>query len=151
VRPYHLGANPGLAHTTLDACYSPHERTAATHLSVLADLYTAAAAAALATSAATAPAHSLSPAAAAAAVAAAAAAAGSPDGLAHGAGEPLPPSCPPTQLIVLVLYKLVHPSAAVRDDAVALLKAVAVGPATCCPPRHPMRCEPSCLELIGIT
>mgnify|MGYP006965265808 CR=1 FL=1 len=26
---YHLGANPSLAHTVLDACYSSHERTAA--------------------------------------------------------------------------------------------------------------------------
>ena len=96
---YHLNANPDLAHTALDGCYSPNEQTAAAYLSALADLYSGAAAAA------------------------------------NGPGfeSPSPsagslsarPSCPPAKLVVLALYRLVHPSASVRDDAVALLTAVA--------------------------
>ena len=40
---YHLNANPDLAHTALDGCYSPNEQTAAAYLSALADLYSGAA------------------------------------------------------------------------------------------------------------
>ena len=99
---YHLNANPDLAHTALDGCYSPNERTAAAYLSALADVYSGAAAAA--------------------------------NGSGPGSGSPprsvsvsfsARPSCPPAKLVVLALYRLVHPSASVRDDAVALLTAVA--------------------------
>ena len=120
---YHLGANPRLAHTALDACYSAHERTAASHLSALADLYAAAARTAAEGSShadrSNAASPPLSPMASGAWNAAAAARA-----YADG-GRVDPPSCHPAKLIVLVLYKLVHPSAGVRDDAVALLKATA--------------------------
>ena len=112
---YHLGANPALAHTVLDACYSSHERTAAAHLSALADLFTRAArihASALYLESSNSPnspgiSGRTSP------------------GITGSRVTVEPPSCPPAKLVALVLYKLVHPSATVRDDAVALLKSVA--------------------------
>ena len=106
---YHLHANPGLAHTVLDACYSSRDRTAAAHLAALADLFARAARA-----------RSSSP----VEVSSSPGGRQSPAGVARvDAAEA--PSCSPAKLIALVLYKLVHPSATVRDDAVALLKAVA--------------------------
>ena len=106
---YHLHANPGLAHTVLDACYSARDRTAAAHLAALADLFARAARARSSSSVEV----SSSP-----------GGRQSPAGVARvDAAEA--PSCSPAKLIALVLYKLVHPSATVRDDAVALLKAVA--------------------------
>ena len=113
---YHLKANPGLAHTVLDACYSPRERTAAAHVSVLAALYADHAERERKTRRleteeddegddegdderrAADPGESLS-------------------------GPVARPSCSPAKIVALVLYKLVHPSATVRDDAVALLRA----------------------------
>ena len=103
---YHLHANPGLAHTVLDACYSAHDRTAAAHLAALADLFVRARSSSVEVSSS--PGGRQSP------------------GLVRqspAAAEA--PSCSPAKLVALVLYKLVHPSATVRDDAVALLKAVA--------------------------
>ena len=111
---YHLHANPGLAHTVLDACYSSRDRTAAAHLAALADLFARAARAREEeeTKSEASPGGRRSPADLARVDA-------------RASELPSAPSCPTAELVALVLYKLVHPSATVRDDAVALLKAVA--------------------------
>ena len=96
----HLFTNPALAHTALDGCYHAHEKVAAAHVSALSDLYAAAARSA--------------------------AAKVSEEETETKETETFvaKPSCPPAKLVALVLFKLVHPSAATRDDAVALLRAV---------------------------
>ena len=112
---YHLKANPGLAHTVLDACYSPRERTAAAHVSVLAALYADHAERERKTRRLETEEDD--------------------EGDDEGdderraadpgdvSGPVARPSCSPAKIVALVLYKLVHPSATVRDDAVALLRA----------------------------
>ena len=99
----HLRTNPALAHTALDGCYHAHEKVAAAHVSALSDLYAAAARSAAAklrneTSA--------------------------EETETSAETFVAKPSCPPAKLVALVLFKLVHPSAATREDAVALLRAV---------------------------
>ena len=98
----HLRTNPALAHTALDGCYHAHEAVATAHVSALADLYSAAAAADGPRRSAAVGARAHQPPLAAAAE----------------------PSCPPAKLVALVLFKLVHPRAATRGDAVSLLRAV---------------------------
>ena len=98
----HLRTNPALAHTALDGCYHAHAAVATAHVSALADLYSAAAAADGPRRSAAVGARAHQPPLAAAAE----------------------PSCPPAKLVALVLFKLVHPRAATRGDAVSLLRAV---------------------------
>ena len=93
----YLTSNPTLAHTALDGCYNPHERVASAHVKALSDLYSS-----YVTEIGTSNNSNQNP------------------------QSPQKPSCPPAKLVALVLHKLVHPSGATRDDAMALLMAVTI-------------------------